>query len=304
MNVLLIGGNGFIGSYLIDTLINTGHSVRVLDRGPEKYRKPNSLVDYRIAGLDNKTALWEALLGIDVVFHLASALVPSVADIQMNPMIEQGLFPTVDLLEFMAKLGIKRIIYFSSGGAVYGNSQKAMIDEDTELRPISPYGMIKVFNELFIEYFCNRHNIDSLILRPSNPYGPRQGHYLAQGVISTFLKKRYDGQPFIVFGDGHNKKDYIYIEDLVKSIYILFSENTKGVFNIGSGQGTSLNEIIRIINTVTQLESSISYVDAKEYDVRDFVLNNAKLYQITNIKPATSITEGITKTWLWLKEQN
>lgn len=302
MNILLVGGNGFIGSYLIDKLIDNGHTVRVFDRGPEKFRNPHPLVDYRIAALDSKTSLWEALLGIDIVFHLASALVPSVADIQMNPLIENGLFPTIDLLEFMSKLGIKRIVYFSSGGSVYGNSNSAVLNEEDKLKPISPYGMVKVFNESFIEYFCNRHNIDHLILRPSNPYGPRQGHYLAQGVISTFLRKRLEGQPFVIFGDGHNRKDYIYIDDLVDYIYALFTANETGIFNIGSGLGTSLNEIVALINNVTQSDGAVSYIDSKEYDVKDFVLDNSKLINATGIKKDTSIEKGIQKTWMWMKK--
>ncbi len=302
MNILVIGGNGFIGSHLIDVLILKGHKVRVYDLFNERYRSPLKKVDYRISSLDNIPDLHEALLEIDIVFHLASASVPSTSNVDMVSGINNNIIPTINLLNLMLELKIKRFVYFSSGGSIYGYPKYLPLNEDHPLNPISSYGVEKLTIEKYLLLYQQMYGLKPLILRPSNPYGPRQGHYVAQGVISTFLRKVEMNESITVFGNGNAEKDYIYISDLVRIVYELSMENESGIYNIGSGIGTSLNKIIEEIKKATKKTIKINYIDKKSYDVDQFVLDNSKTMNIIEYKPLISIEVGISKTWDWLNE--
>jgi len=300
MNILVIGGNGFIGSHLVDHLLVKGHKVRVFDVSYERYRKPLKGVDYRISTLENIPDLYESMLDIDIIFHLASASVPSTSNIDTVSDINKNLIPTLNILNLSVKLGIKRIVYFSSGGAVYGNSLAETINENHLLKPISSYGIVKATIEMYLSLYKRLYGIRPLILRPSNPYGPRQGHFIAQGVISTFLRKIQTNESITIFGDGNSTKDYIYIKDLINLSYELSISKENGIFNLGSGIGTSINQIIDQIKKTTNSIPLISNIDKQIYDVDHFVLDISKTSDILGEYPLTSLADGVSKTWEWL----
>lgn len=300
MKILVIGGNGFIGSHLVDQLVSNGHHVRVFDNAYERYRKPISEVDYRISNLDSIPDLYEAMMGIDIIFHLASSSLPSTSNVDTINDVNSNLIPTLNVLNLAVKLGITRIIYFSSGGAVYGIPQYTPINEKHPIRPISSYGIVKATIESYLFLYQRLYGMKPLILRPSNPYGPRQGHYMAHGVISTFLRKIKTNEPLIVYGDGNSVKDYIFIKDLVEICYNLSLSDEVGVFNIGTGEGTSLNQIINCIVTVTRNSPEIVHTDFKNFDVPHFILDASKISGKLKIKPFTPLEEGIKSTWKWL----
>ena len=301
MNILVIGGNGFIGSHLVDHLQLNGHKVRVFDISYERYRKPLKDVDYRISSLENTEELYESLLGIDTVFHLASSSVPSSSNIDPISDIKKNLINTLNLLNLLVKLKIKRFIYFSSGGAVYGYPLNTPVTEDHQLKPISSYGIVKAAVENYLFLYQRLFDFNPLILRPSNPYGPRQSHYIAQGVISTFLRKIKTNEIVSVYGDGNSTKDYIYITDLIEATYLLSLSSHCGVFNIGSGECVSLNTIIKKIKKITCSNPHISYSNSKDYDVPNFVLDITKVSSHINWIPTTSLETGIEKSWDWIK---
>jgi len=304
MNVLVIGGNGFIGSHLIDCLVENNHSVRVFDHGHEKFRSPNPKIDYRIGDVREGTSLYEAMLNIDVVFHLASASVPSSSNLDIEMDITKNVFPTLAVLDNMVKLGIKKIVYFSSGGAIYGEAVELPLKETFALNPISSYGITKLAIENYIKLYNRNHSIDYLIIRPSNPYGPRQGHFLAQGVISTFLRKTNANEGITIYGDGCNKKDYIFVKDLVQYVYSLFFKSKSGIYNIGSGNSVSINKIVSLIEEITLKKSEIKFVESKNYDVKDFTLDVSKVKEAIEKEYNTDIKDGIEKTWDWLKSES
>jgi UDP-glucose 4-epimerase len=300
MNILVIGGNGFIGSHLVDHLLLKGHSVRVFDNSYEHFRKPLSNVDYRISSLDNIPDLYESLLGIDIVYHLASSSVPSTSNIDTVTDVTNNLVPTLNILNLMVKIGIKRIVFFSSGGAVYGIPETLPVPEEHPIKPISSYGIVKAMIERYLFLYQRMHEIQPLIIRPSNPYGPRQGHYMAQGVISTFLRKIKYNECLTVYGDGHATKDYIYISDLIELSYELSMREEIGVYNIGSGKGISLSEIIAEIKNITGKNPIIEKIDEQAYDVNHFVLDISKVTNILEIRPTVSLSKGIEKLWSWI----
>ncbi len=304
MNVLVIGGNGFIGSHLVDKLLIGGHNVRVFDIAYERYRKPLPNVDYRISTLDNIPDLHEALLGIDMVFHLASTSVPSTSNFDTVSDITSNLIPTINILNLIVKLKINRIVYWSSGGAVYGNPLTTPINEEHPLNPISSYGIVKMTVEKYLSLYQRMYGLKPLILRPSNPYGPRQGHFLAQGVISTFLKKIIKNEQITVYGDGNSTKDYIYIDDLVNQCLELSLSSESGIFNMGSGQGISVNQIIECINIITNRIPEIIYSDVQDYDVNHFILDISKTTSFLGNYPLTSLEEGLLATWNWINSLN
>jgi UDP-glucose 4-epimerase len=302
MNILVIGGNGFIGSHLVDKLIENGHSVRVFDVLHEKYRIPITKVDYRIAPLDNREDLLESLLGIDIVFHLASSTVPSTSNIDPKSDVKNNLLTMIDLLDIIVKQRINRFIYFSSGGAVYGNAITNPITEEHPLNPISSYGIVKAAVEKYIYLYNRIHDFHPLVIRPSNPFGPRQGHFLAQGFISTSLRKIKSHESINIYGDGNSTKDYIYIDDLIEATYILGLSNATGYYNIGSGKCTSLNELVKIMSHITGIKPQVNYLNKKDYDVDHFALDISKTSQYINWKPTTSLEHGIEKLWAWIKQ--
>jgi UDP-glucose 4-epimerase len=301
MNILVIGGNGFIGSHLVDYLLVKGHQVRVFDAVYERFRKPLEQVDYRIFSLENISDLYEALLGIDVVFHLASTSVPSTSNIDPVSDIQTNLIPTLNILNMAVKLGIKRIIFFSSGGAVYGNPLTKTVNESHPLNPISSYGIVKATIEMYMSLFQRIYDIKPLILRPSNPYGPRQGHFIAHGVISTFLRKVLKNERLTILGDGNATKDYIYIDDLIHICYQLSFSDVTGAYNVGTGHGTSINEITDKIKAITTFDTGIERLQKQIYDVDTFVLDVSKTTHLIGKYAYTSLDEGIKKTWQWMK---
>lgn len=304
MKVLLIGGNGFIGSHLLDGLLEKGYIVRVFDIGHEKFREPNIYVDYRISNLSNIPDLYEAMLDVDVVFHLASSTVPSTSNVDIVGDIQGNLNSSINILNMAIRLKIKKFVYFSSGGAVYGIPQVVPISEDHPRNPISSYGILKDTVEQYVQLYYRQFGLDYLILRPSNPYGPRQGHFVAQGVISTFLRKSLSGEDLQVFGDGNGRKDYIYIKDLVDIVLALLINDESGVFNVGSGIGTSINDIIMYINDVTGKNQTVNYTTLKDYDVTNFVLDMSKVSKVLGLSVnSTDIKDGINETWRWIQSQ-
>ncbi len=300
MNILLIGGNGFIGSHLVDHLLMQGHRIRVFDITYERYREPIPTVDYRISTLENIPDLYEALLGIEIIFYLASSSVPSTSNVDTVTDINKNLIPLLNVLNLSIKLGIKRIIYFSSGGAVYGDTLNTPITEEQRLNPISSYGIVKVTVEMYLFLYQKLYDLKPLILRPSNPYGPRQGHFMAQGVISTFLRKVKNKENITVFGDGNSIKDYIFITDLIDMCSELSFSNEIGAFNIGSGQGLTINEIITLITNLTGENVNIVHMEKQKYDVEHFVLDTCKIKNVIGNHPITSIKKGIVETWNWI----
>jgi UDP-glucose 4-epimerase len=302
MKVLLIGGNGFIGSHLADKLLAEGHYVRIFDVSYERYRIQLPNVDYRISPIQSIPDLYESMLGIDIVYHLASASVPSTSGIDVVNEVNQNLISTLSILDLAVKLKVKKFVYFSSGGAVYGIPETSPISENHHIRPISSYGIIKSTIENYLSFYHRTYGLNTLILRPSNPYGPRQGHFLAQGVISTFLRNLKTNNSFTVYGDGTATKDYIFISDLVNICYNISIGDHTGVYNIGSGIGTSIKEIISIIEAVTDKKANVIFAESKNYDVSNFILDITKISKDQLAKPEYSLEKGISKVWIWVLE--
>ena len=202
------------------------------------------------------------------------------------------------------KAGIQKVIFPSSGGTVYGKNHDKPILESCSLKPVNPYAISKLAVDRYLHFFKEKYELDFTILRYSNPYGERQSPYAKQGVIPIFLNRIKNNEPPIIYGDGTAIRDYIYIKDAIDATIAVLKSNTKeNVFNIGSGQETSLNDLIRIMSQVTDKECLPKYVDDGGTYLSKFVLDISKIRHETGWQPSVSIEDGIERTWNWLNTQ-
>src|SRR5690606_30330448 len=219
MEYLILGGNGFIGSFIVDEILSKGHKVTVFDRGPEKYRNQLHNVDYIFGDINNMALLNDVFEGKDILIHSVSTTVPYTSNISIEYDIESNLINSIKLFKMAAEKKIKRIIFLSSGGAIYGEPNIVPIPENHSTNPVSSYGITKLAIEKYLNYFYMNYGIEYNIIRPSNPYGPRQNPYSNQGEIAVFLGKVLQNETIEVCGDGNIAKDFVFIKDIASAIY-------------------------------------------------------------------------------------
>jgi len=299
--ILLIGGNGFIGSHLQEDLKLHGYHVRVLDRSPEKFRAEQNDVEYIKGEFTDNEALGRAIDGCDVIIHLAHNITPLSAKgrAEYTAIEQTGAFAR--MLDFINYAGMKKIVYFSSGGAVYGNSSSMPVTESSELNPVSPYGVSKLMMEKYLQMYAHLHDMKYMIIRPSNPYGPRQNFRSGQGVIPIFMRKIIQGKAVEIWGDGSATKDYIYIDDLAVAFRnLLESGLDNNVYNIASGVDYSLNQLLGEIALCTDRTPDVKYKPSYKSDVQKICFSCDKLIKRVGTLPATSLQQGLIKTYDWL----
>jgi UDP-glucose 4-epimerase len=299
VNILVLGGHGFIGSHIVEALIHDGHNIRVFARHPAEF-----ICDAEWFSGDflDQGKLAEALIGIDAVVHCISTTVPATSAANYIYDIESNLIGTVELLRLMKEQGVYRLIYLSSGGTVYGNPVLNPVPENAALNPISSYGAVKVSIEKFIEVSKISWGIKPVILRPSNPFGERQGHKGVQGLISTVLNNVIDQKPTVIYGNGSAIRDYIYVKDLSKLVCKVLDSDRCGVYNAGSGHGYNINEVIETIESVTGVTVKKQNSEARGFDVSEIVLDNILAEKHFGWKASVSLSSGIEKQFNWMKK--
>lgn len=306
MRVLVLGGTGFIGSHIVDALLTSGHHVRVLGRSfQDRWNRYFSLVEYIQADFGNSIAVTRALEGIDLVIHLVSSTIPSSSNLDPVTDIQVNLINSIKLFNSMREVGVKRIIYYSSGGTVYGNPINIPMTENHPTHPISSYGITKLAIEHHLFMNQQLYGLQPVIFRLSNPYGPKQGHLGSQGVIGTFIKQIINGENIKIWGDGSIMRDYIYISDVVLACMRTIDLNiTTGTFNIGSGLGYSLIDIIKEIESCAATKAEVIFDKKRDFDVKKVVLDNTLAKNSLNWFPKYSLRQGIRLHYEWLSKGN
>lgn len=302
MRILVLGGNGFIGSHVTDALLAAGHEVNVFDRNPEVFRSPLARVNYFLGEFSDPFLLAEALQDVELVMHLISTTVPSTSNLDPIADINGNLVNTVRLLQLMLASQVKRIVYLSSGGTVYGTPAVTPVPETHVANPICSYGVVKVAVEKYLGVYAHNHGLQVTIIRPSNPYGPRQGHKNVQGVIPTFMSRVMQGEKIQIWGDGSVKRDYFYISDLARLCLLAAESEHSGVFNAGSGHATSLNDLLGMIEQVTGLPARVEYLEPRKFDVQEIALNIERAAHTFNWQPEISLSQGIAAHYAWLSQ--
>jgi len=297
MNCLILGGNGFIGSHLVDKLLAENHHVRVFDKYKELYRPPVPTVEYHYGDFGNRGLLSRALSGIDTVFHLISTTLPKTSNDDPAFDVSSNVIETIFLLEQCVAHKIKKVIFISSGGTVYGLPETLPIREDSPTNPLCSYGIAKLTNEKYLALFNYLHGLDYAVVRPSNPYGSRQNPAAAQGAVSVFLGKAIRNEMIEIWGDGEIVRDYLFIDDLTDAIYRTAVTPTKSrVFNIGSGEGISLNYILKAIGNITAAEIKVEYRSKRLFDVPKIFLDISRAKEELGWAPVTPFEAGLKKT--------
>ena len=299
MNCVVLGGGGFIGSHLAEELLRVYGNVTVFDK-PEA---PNlDLLLQRGANIVTgdflETAhISKALVGATTIFHLISTTVPksSVEDPIYD--VESNLIGSLRLMKLAKDTGIKKIVFASSGGTVYGVPREIPISEDHQTNPICSYGIVKLAIEKYLHMFCTLFDLNYCILRVSNAYGERQPVSSSQGIISALIDKELHGKSFTIWGDGSVIRDYIHVGDIT-SAYIAAGEYSgeSRVFNIGSGIGHSLNDIVDIFQKIMKKNIDLIYENGRAYDVPVNILDISRAKNLLNWEPKISLTDGIRQT--------
>lgn len=308
MKTLIIGGNGFIGTNLVDLLLSRGHSVRVLDRYPSRYKEPIAGVEYLVGDLGNHGEVHDAVQGVDWVFHLASTTLPQTSNDDPVYDIRSNIGDTVQLLQECRQVKVKKVIFISSGGTVYGVPQQTPIPEEHPNDPTCSYGISKLAIEKYLNLFHKLWGLEYVVARLSNPYGRQQNPNAKQGAVAVFLGNVAAGKPITIWGDGEVVRDYIYIDDAVKALLAAAEynpgPNDQRVFNVGAGSGHSLNQLVETIRKVVDLPVKVNYTESRPVDVPANVLDVSRAAKQLKWKPEVDLEDGLRETWKWVRSLN
>ena len=289
MKVLILGGGGFIGRNLVSRLLSDGHRVGVFCRQPLPF--DSSSLDVFLGDFSDLTPLEGIINNYEVVIHLISGTVPSTSMLDPVYDVEINLINTVKFIQLMNKNKIKKIIFLSSGGTIY-KPNNSLISESCYIEPACSYGVVKVAIENYLNLFQKIYDLEVVILRVANPYGPYASKTHIQGVVGNFMKKIKIGMPIEVWGDGTDIRDFIFIDDLISAINKSLYTSNFGTYNIGSGIGTSVNQLIEIIEGITQKKALILYKNSLPYQVKSNVLDITKAKNLLNWQPKVDLIEG------------
>ncbi|MBA4074310.1 MAG: NAD-dependent epimerase [Cyanobacteria bacterium PR.023] len=306
MKALVTGGNGFIGAHLVDLLRAEGHEVRVFDRYPNRFRPERPDVEYFVGELGNHHEVEEAVRGIDWVFHLAYNTLPQTSNDDPIHDVTSNVVATIQLLNECLKEKVRKFVFVSSGGTVYGVPQTDLISEDHTNEPICSYGITKLAIEKYLHLFQRIHGLEYVVARFSNPYGELQNPNAKQGAIGVFLGHIAREQPIAIWGDGEVVRDYIYITDAVKALlcaaqYEPKDNSSPRIFNIGSGEGHSLNQIVETIRSVVGPHVTVEYTESRSVDVPINVLDIHRAKTYLNWQPEVPLIKGVEISWNWIK---
>lgn len=304
--VLVVGGNGFIGSHLVDALSEAGHAVTAFDRfsaGTASYRSTTA----RMLPGDflSRSDLEAAVIGQEVVFHFLATTTPATAEADPTLDIRTNVIQTIELLSACAAAGVRQVYFASTGGAIYGPQPLSDFSETDATLPISPYGIGKLAIEHYLRYFGATHGLRSTSLRISNPYGTRQHPNRKQGLIPIALRQILKGKPVVRYGDGSMVRDYIYVDDLVRMIAPLAEvEPLHEVYNLGSGRGSSVSEVLESIARVTGADFEIREIPTPATFVDRVVLDVERFDAEFGIRVPTALDDGIAATWADMTERD
>lgn len=308
MKILVLGGGGFLGLNLSKSLLNKGYDVRIFER-PGRTSKlifENSpKMDWHEGDFANENDIESAIKGCDAIYHLISTTIPM--DSNDNPIydIESNLISSIKMLDIARKQCVKKVIFISSGGTVYGIPHKIPIPEDHPKRPVCSYGIIKLTIEKYLHLFHENGGPDYTILRLSNPFGRYQLPDASQGAVAVFINNALNGNPIEVWGDGSVVRDFIFVDDVIDAmVQALIYRGKDKIFNIGSGSGLSLNDIIESIEVLLGRKVMTIYTGNRSCDVPINVLDIKKAKHTLGWMPATGFKDGLKKYAKYLNTSN
>lgn len=297
--ILILGGHGFIGRNLIATLDDAGFEITCADRVIHPSSFPER-VETRVGNLADASFVRSLFNSapFDWVIHLACSLIPSSTYSDFMRERDLNITGGYELMKAMLDTGSKRLLFFSTGGAIYGANDFALNPEDARLSPMNYYAYSKLAMEEFIRLESRLHGLEHVIVRPSNPYGSGQNLYGKQGLIAVSLGKVINKEKIQIWGDGSVVRDYLHISDLGSSMLALLSStHINETYNVGSGAGYSVNQVLETIQRVTEVNLDIEYLPSRPVDVPISVLDISKIKAHAHWNPSTSLYDGISQLW-------
>jgi UDP-glucose 4-epimerase len=305
MRCLVLGGAGFIGSHIVDGLIARGHRVRIFDLpriSTSNLEKSIGSVEIFSGDFGNVNDIAPALEDVDVVIHLVCTTLPGPSNENPAYDVESNVIGTLNLLKQAVAQGVRKIVFSSSGGTVYGIPHGLPIAETHSTNPTCSYGITKLTIEKYLALFHQLYNLDYTILRLANPYGERQRINGVQGAVTVFMGKTFLRQPIEIWGDGSVARDYFYISDLVSAFAAAIEPKTPSkIYNISGGIAYSLNDIVSVIRRVAGVEPEVRYTPARKLDVPVNCLDIELAKRELGWQPQIALEEGVARTWEWLK---
>ncbi len=304
MNILVTGGAGFIASHIVDSYIELGYNVIVVDNlstGKIENINPKAKfipLDINSPELENVFQLHQ----IDIINHHAAQI-----DVRIsvdNPIFdaEVNILGGLRLYELARRYNVKKILFASSGGTIYGEQCYFPADENHPLAPCSPYGISKLTNEKYLHYYKAIHNIDYVALRYGNVYGPRQNPHSEAGVVAIFAKKFLIGEQPIINGDGSNTRDYVFVSDVVRANVFALDSHISGAFNIGTGVEHDVNYIFRKMREITNSNTPEVHGPPKQGEQKRNLLSYEKFHRLTGWEPKIQLDFGLQKTVEFFKK--
>lgn len=305
MQILVTGGAGFIGSHIVDIYLQEGHQVVVIDN---LSTGKNSNV--------NQAALFYPIdicsfKELELVFqkHNFDVVNHHAAQINVRRSIEKPIFDaetniigSLNLFELCRKYGVKKCIFASSGGAIYGTPKQIPVDENALTKPLSPYGVAKLSVEQYLDYYYQVWNLERIILRYGNVYGPRQDPQGEAGVISIFCNNILRGNPCVVFGDGFKTRDYVSVHD-VAAANLLALYSSADIYNIGTGIETSVNQLIDMIQKVAHQKTSIIHDNDRKGEIERIALFSMKANKLLGWEITIPLSKGIEEIFCWYQQE-
>ena len=306
MKILLTGGAGFIGSHIADLLIEEGHDIAILDdlsNGKVENINPKATF-YHLNILDKKLADIFKKERTEVVIHHAAQI--SVRDSVKNPIhdMEINIKGSLSLLEHCIKHNIKKFIFASTGGALYGEQDYFPADENHPTRPLSPYAIAKLSTEKYLFFYYNTYNLPYISLRYANVYGPRQDPYGEAGVVAIFTQRMLQGNQPVINGDGKQTRDFTYVYDVARANLLALKREVTGEINISTGIETPINQIFDEIKKSTLSSVPELHGPPMPGEQLRSVLSSGKAKRVLGWEPNTSLTEGLKSTVAFFQKKN
>lgn len=306
MKVLVTGGAGFIASHVVDAYVARGHEVTIVDDlSTGQLENVNAKAELVVADLRDPATI-EKLRGrgFDLVNHHAAQIDVRVSVADPAADAELNIVAALRLFQAMIDDGVKKIIFASSGGAAYGEPQYAPQDEQHPVLPLSPYGCAKLAVDQYLHFFRHVYGIRAISLRYANVYGPRQRKDGEAGVVAIFAGALLDGQQARINGTGEQTRDYVFVEDVVRANMAASELETDGVYNVGTGVETNVNELYDAIRQLLGSDAKAEHGPAKLGEQIRSVLDGSKLRKLASLPEPVTLQEGLRQTIAWLRGES
>jgi UDP-glucose 4-epimerase len=307
MKCLVLGGGGFIGSHVVDALLERGHRVRVFERPRVPQYRPcdGESLEWLEGDFQNSAIVSDAVRGVDAIVHLVSTTLPKTSNDDPEFDVQSNVIGTLRLLRFAVEAGVRKVVFISSGGTVYGVPVTIPIPETHPTEPRVSYAIGKLAVEKYLAVFEQQHGLGYAVLRVANPYGPRQRVDMAQGAVAVFVDAALSQRSVEIWGDGSVVRDYVHVADVARAFVLALEYGgSERIFNIGSGQGHSLNDLLNVIERAVGHPVPRRFLPARAIDVPSNVLDIARARRELGWAPQVGLDEGVARTVEWLRERS